>query len=147
MRYRIYWNSHKRLYSVQTRQPVAGKRQGDWRLWKHADAVVLDNVTFDVSEAGQRRCRREGRKNVHAYLVAEYATFRFEHGFGQLPDEEGERVTYNPHTDEGFMVGSDVVTWANVVRCRTADGRAHLTAYGASSLASEQLSTLGLQHS
>jgi hypothetical protein len=138
MSYRIYWNSHKRLFSIQT------KTADGWRVTSHADAVVLDNVTFVVNQAAQARCRRQGRKNVHAYLVAEFATFRFEPGFGQLPEEEGERVTYNPYTDEGFMVGSDVATWANVVRCRTADGHPHLTAYGASSLASEQLSTLGL---
>lgn len=135
---RIYWNSHKRLYSVQS------KTDKGWRVWTHVDAVVLDNVTFEVSAASQARVRRTGRKNVHAFLVAEYTTFRLQPGFGQLPDEEGERLTYNPYTDEGFMLGDEVATWANVVRCRTHDGRPHLTAYGASSLSRESMSTLGL---
>lgn len=123
MKYRIYWNSHKRCYSIQHRTPKG------WRVWKHADAVVLDNVEFIVNEAAQRRCRLHRKKNVHAFMVAEFATFRFEPGFGQLPLEEGERVQYDPYLHDRFNVMGHPVTWASTVWCRTANGHPVVVAY------------------
>lgn len=125
-RYRVYWNSHKRVFSIQT------KTARGWRVWKHADMLMLDNVEFVVNEKAQRRCRLHRRKNVHAYLVAEFCTFRFEPGFGILPIEEGERVQYRPFDDDHFNVMGHPVTWASVVQCRVASGHPILTAWLAS---------------
>ena len=55
-RSQVYFNLHKRLFSVQQ----SGK------VYAHADGVLLENVRFNVSKAGQRKVRETGRKNVHA---------------------------------------------------------------------------------
>jgi hypothetical protein len=55
-RSQVYFNLHKRCFSVQ---------QGG-KVYAHADGVMLENVRFNVSKAGQRKVRETGRKNVHA---------------------------------------------------------------------------------
>ncbi len=57
-RVRVYRNLHKKCVSV--------KQGGIVRC--HATNVVLKDCKFIVSEAGQRRVREEGRKNVHAFV-------------------------------------------------------------------------------
>ena len=58
-RSQVYFNLHKRLFSVQQ----SGK------VYAHADGVLLENVRFNVSKAGQRKVRETGRKNVHARVT------------------------------------------------------------------------------
>jgi len=58
-RSQVYFNLHKRCFSVQ---------QGG-RVYAHADGVLLENVRFNVSKAGQRKVRKTGRKNVHARVT------------------------------------------------------------------------------
>lgn len=56
-----YRNLHASKWSIRALSgPLAGK------VIAHADAVMLSDVTFLVSEAGRQRVIREGRKNVHA---------------------------------------------------------------------------------
>ena len=91
---RIYWNLHKKCYSVQR------KVDGRWKVCMHADELYLDNVTFFVSPTGRERVRREGRKNVHAFILAEHVT---------VPDEFNEpehdvEITYNPYVHTEFTV-------------------------------------------
>lgn len=56
----------------------------------------LENVTFKVSEAGRQRVLREGRKNVHAYIIGDLVD-------GQ-PLTKGETVTYNPYRFSSFVL-------------------------------------------
>jgi len=58
-RSQVYFNLHKRCFSVQ---------QGG-KVYAHADGVMLENVRFNVSKAGQRKVRETGRKNVHARVT------------------------------------------------------------------------------
>jgi len=58
-RSQVYFNLHKRMFSVQQ----SGK------VYAHADGVLLENVRFNVSKAGQRKVRETGRKNVHARVT------------------------------------------------------------------------------
>jgi len=62
---RVYWNFRLRKYSVQHKWP-----QG-WRLAYHSESLRLINAQFIVSQAGRERVIREGRKNVHAFIVGE----------------------------------------------------------------------------
>lgn len=59
---RVYWNSHKRLFSVQVQNGHG------WYVVGHTADVQLINCTFTVSAAGHRRALREGVKNVHAFV-------------------------------------------------------------------------------
>ena len=71
------------------------------RVIGHADQLMLEGVTFKVSEAGRQRVLREKRKNVHAgvlgYLV-------------QPPWPSADlntEVTYNPYRYESFVLKAD----------------------------------------
>lgn len=119
MRVSVYFNLHRKLFSVRAEE---GPAKG--RVIAHAPAVILDRPTFKVSEAGRQRVLRERRKNVHAYVCGEL------HGLGEgatlteaargamMPalmgpgtyaacrDQiaaEGERVTYNPYLAGSFI--------------------------------------------
>lgn len=59
---RVYWNSHRRLFSVQV------QNGSSWYVVGHTANVQLINATFQVSAAGHRRALREGVKNVHAFV-------------------------------------------------------------------------------
>lgn len=56
----IYWNLHKRCFSV--------KYQG--RVIAHANRIVVLRAKFRVQEAGRQKVLATGRKNVHAGIVA-----------------------------------------------------------------------------
>ena len=63
MRVAIYFNLHKRCFSLRAEEgPLRGIVIG------HATAVTLDKVTCHVGAAGQAMVRKTGVKNVHAFL-------------------------------------------------------------------------------
>jgi len=90
MKVRIYFNLHRKCLSVQTQTPKG------WRVWKHMSEAHLENVTFKVSEAGRQRVLREGKKNVHAYIIGDLVDGK--------PLTEGETVTYNPYKFSSFVL-------------------------------------------
>jgi hypothetical protein len=96
---RVYWNLHKKCYSVQTY--VDG-----WKVTLHASHVQLEDVTFAVSSAGRERVRREKAKNVHAYMVGKWA-----------PDQMGygAPITYNPYKNNTFVCDGEPVHEAEFV--------------------------------
>ena len=93
----VYFNLHKKLFSVRSR--MTGK------VFAHVDKVSLSDPKFVVRKSGRDRVRREGKKNVHAFVK------------GSLlgPDEgtilealvntitKGKAVTYNPYKYETFV--------------------------------------------
>jgi hypothetical protein len=66
IRVRVYFNLHKKVWSVQDYQKSRG-----WRIIAHAEEIYLKNVTFNVSVAGRLRVLREKRKNVHAFAIGD----------------------------------------------------------------------------
>jgi hypothetical protein len=61
MRVSVYFNLHRKLFSIRAEEgPAKGRVIG------HARGVTLDNVTYHVGKAGQAKVRETGRKNVHA---------------------------------------------------------------------------------
>ena len=54
----VYRNLHKNCISVRYKG----------RVVDHVGYVVIDSASFAVQPAGHRRCVREGRKNVHAFV-------------------------------------------------------------------------------
>lgn len=60
---RVYWNLHKKLWSIQTKTPKG------WRVTAHLKALALHDCSFSVSAAGRSRVLKERRKNVHAFIV------------------------------------------------------------------------------
>lgn len=93
MRVYVYFNLHKKLFSIRAMNgPMKGKVIG------HASEVVLQDVTFKVSQAGRMRVLREKKKNVHAGIVGTIASWT------DAPHSEiGRGVTYNPYKYEQFV--------------------------------------------
>lgn len=87
MRVEVYKNLHTGTYSV--------RHKG--RVIDHPTRLTLWNVTFAVQPAGREKVRREGRKNVHAFVRGELADpgLRFM--------EPPVRVSYNPYENDTFV--------------------------------------------
>lgn len=63
--------------------------------------VVLKDVKLKVSLAGNKRVRKEKRKNVHAGVVGELK------GPMDLLDGKWKQVTYNPYKHKSFVYKSN----------------------------------------
>ena len=61
---RVYRNLNKKCLSVQSW--VDGK---GWRVTDHVQRILLDNVSFEVSQSGRKRVIDQQSKNVHAFVV------------------------------------------------------------------------------
>jgi hypothetical protein len=85
----------------------------------HAAAVRLHACEFRVRPGGLARCRREGRKNVHAFVVGQLLEGP------QAPEGEGwAHVTYDPFADDAFTDrGTGRPVWCAREVLLTADGR------------------------
>ena len=91
-KYYIYWNLHKKCFSV--------KYQG--KVIAHRDSISVSGAEFRVSEKGRQRVLREKRKSVHAYIVAdEIENVSKSDRFHTLLD--GFEVTYNPYKHTQFV--------------------------------------------
>jgi hypothetical protein len=84
MRVKVYFNLHKKLYSVQHKGLVID----------HLNEVVLTNAVFKVNESGRQRVLKEKRKNVHAYVIGDIQAGRI---------KKGLEITYNPYLFENFV--------------------------------------------
>lgn len=103
---RIYFNLHKRLFSVQQRTDRG------WRVVEHSDTVQLSDVRFAVSEAGRERVLREQCKNVHAYIYGN-------RGLDDTVRSDVYEATYNPYKYSTFVLreNGEPLHTARLVRC------------------------------
>jgi hypothetical protein len=123
-RVNVYFNLHKRLFSVT---------QGGIVKF-HSDALTILDARFLVGKAGQAKVRKTGRKNVHAKVsgyIADYALADLALG---LLDSEGYGTTYyqqkvwrkayyNPYETDTFIDYADRIPLykADVVRLEMAN--------------------------
>ena len=93
MRVEVYWNLHKKCWSVSHKGKVID----------HAKSVYLQDVQWVVQPGGQARVRRQGRKNVHAFArgtlldANTYFDCHLEHSTLDVG------VRYNPYLDNSFV--------------------------------------------
>lgn len=94
-RVETYYNLHKKCLSYR---PSGGRV-------KHAKAMILDDVTFAVQPAGRERVRREGRKNVHAFVrgvpawMAGMEDDLEDYTIYNMIRQGYKRISYNPHSN------------------------------------------------
>jgi len=81
----LYRNLRTGTWSMRERGLVVG----------HPSLVFLSDVTFVVRPGGREKVRREGRKNVHAFVKGNHV--------GTLPDLNWREAYYNPYTEETFV--------------------------------------------
>ena len=105
---RVYRNLHKKCVSV--------KQGGIVRC--HATNVVLKDCKFIVSEAGQQRVRKEGRKNVHAFIEGYVKSARI---VNKMLDFGWDTVYYNPYDVDHWVLSNvpydeyvDTAEWCDV---------------------------------
>lgn len=103
---RIYRNLHNGLMSVQA------KVNGRWLVIGHTADIALRDVSFRVSQAGRERVLREGRKNVHAYII----------GSVFLPENilnPNDPIRYNPRQANYFTnAGGEPIYQAEICLIR-----------------------------
>ncbi len=99
MRVFVYWNLHRKLWSVKA---LEGPDKG--RVVGRTATVLLADVTGKVSEAGRLRVIAEDRKNVHAglvgTLVTDPATAELH---AKLIKYVDDTITYNPRKYTSFV--------------------------------------------
>ncbi len=99
MKIDVYRNLNNDCLSVRSREP------DDYgKVVSHESKVHVRDVEFVVQEAGQKRCRKEGVKNVHAFVRGEWDD--------TVSVIYGNYVTYNPYKHDNFYspdIGSEVV--------------------------------------
>ena len=93
----VYKNLHKGCWSVRQ----AGK------VVAHLDYICLENCNFHVGKAGRDRVRKDGVKNVHAYVTgfvpnSGEATFMRE-DFLEDRGWRWQEVTYCPYQYDSFV--------------------------------------------
>ena len=117
MKVKIYRNLHKKTFSVVD--------QATGRVAFYATNFLLADARFRVQKAGRQRVLREGRKNVHAYVVGTLLGFRGEdrEGFPVWIPHRGlsfrrgfKEVSYNPYKAGDFMSNGEPVKAAEEVR-------------------------------
>ena len=94
MRVFVYFNLHKKLFSVKA---LDGARKG--LVVAHVNEITLQDVTFRVSAAGRARVLRERKKNVHAGVVGQWSGDLDT----QVRDTSDIAVTYNPYKYSTFV--------------------------------------------
>ena len=99
MRSQVYYNLHKKCYSVRQ----------NGRVVDHADSVVLTDCRFLVQPAGRDKVRRTGVKNVHATVTGIYTPMGSEDiSYLMAGDaryvypEPCDYVSYNPYKYDNF---------------------------------------------
>jgi hypothetical protein len=95
-RIEVYRNLHNDTFSVRRNGKVV-KHLANWQT------IFLKDVKFAVQPAGREKVRREGKKNVHAFIRGTYlAPSTFPHTTSEFKDKCTEWVTYNPYQNDHF---------------------------------------------
>ena len=111
MRVFVYYNLHKKLWSVKA---LDGPNKG--RVVHHANAVCLANATPKVSRAGRLRVLLERCKNVHAGIVGDLVSWTNETSDWGAYDD-WPTVTYNPYLYETFVYTKDKKEYIGSKKC------------------------------
>lgn len=99
MKCRVYWNLHKKCWSVQDRK--------SGRVVEHGLYIVMHDVSFVVRKGGRERVLREGKKNVHAFACGTLRKVLKINPLNNVDDlltnPYRKEVTYNPYKNESFV--------------------------------------------
>jgi hypothetical protein len=119
MRISVHWNLRRAGFVLGV--PARSRLTKPRKTGDTTDAVCLRNADFVVSPAGREYCRAKAGRWVHAWVTGEPC------GCCEVttPEAEGERVTYNPFRDPGFVLEGTavVVERAHHVSFRIVDGK------------------------
>lgn len=83
----VYWNLHEHVFSV---------RRGGLVVARLTDLALGGGVLFVSQDAGRARVRRQGRKNVHAFIRGYFAPTG-------VVQPGTKHVSYDPYVDDSFV--------------------------------------------
>ena len=89
-RVRAYYNLHRKCFSVQDYKTGL--------VVEHTDSLFFTNAMFVVRKSGNEKVKREGRKNVHAFVNG----IRSKLKQGMMPEFASHKVRYDPYTMDYF---------------------------------------------
>jgi len=92
MKVEVYYNLHKNLFSVKSRQ---GDDYG--KVFKHTPREVIVSPTFAVRQSGRLRVLKENKKNVHAFVRGHIVLDQI------LPSGKSRLVKYDPYKYDSFV--------------------------------------------
>ena len=98
MRVEIYWNLHKKMYSVRNLKTG--------RVIAHTYEAIILQPEFVVRQAGNRKVRETGVKNVHAFVRGKLYGLDADVIMSNIPDHmmwDMYYVTYNPYKYTSFV--------------------------------------------
>lgn len=102
MKVKVYWNSHKKLFSIVHKGKVIA----------HKEVVFLSDCKFVVNQKGREKVLRQKKKNVHAYI---YGTLADSEEPARGDTFEPVNVRYNPYYNSSFMTESGPIFEAKQV--------------------------------
>lgn len=88
---RVYFNLHKKTFSVQDRKTGL--------VILHTDKIFLTDVKYNVRQGGREKVLREKKKNVHAFIEGTICD-------GKSVKMPLDAVTYNPYKYDSFVIRS-----------------------------------------
>ena len=133
MKVRVYWNLHKKMWSVQDTKTN--------KVIGHKQHITLWSAKFVVRKGGQKRVRQRtkgwngiddyerGSKNVHAFAEGWYPSTWIS---PKHYHEEGREVTYNPYKNDTFVykdTGEPVGQVGQIWLTTTAEGKPSVKVY------------------
>ena len=95
-RVEVYRNLHNGCMSIRR----------DGKVVKHLEpwmTLYLQDVKFAVQPAGREKVRREGKKNVHAFVRGTVVKARMHHLTETFREKCNNWVTYNPYQNDTFV--------------------------------------------
>ena len=108
-RVEVYRNLHKDCFSVRLLRPMYGRSSSRWGLkgtvtnyFEDCMTLYLRNVKFAVQPAGRDKVRREGKKNVHAFVRGIVLKWNNEYG-ETFKDECTQIAQYDPYKFDTFV--------------------------------------------
>jgi hypothetical protein len=99
-KYYIYRNLRTGGFSVRYRGLVIDR----------LDKFLATGVQFQVSESGRRQVIAQGRKNVHAFVVAEKYSKKSRKNI-----DTSNKISYNPYTNSSFELNGRAIKTAKQV--------------------------------
>jgi hypothetical protein len=96
MKVEVYWNLKRKIYSIRHKGRVIAYRT----------LVHMRDVTWVVQPAGNRKVRRTGRKNVHAFARGTWVQPADQQDFDfdtQFKATKRTPITYNPYHHTRFV--------------------------------------------
>jgi hypothetical protein len=112
----VYYNLHYYVFSIKE-----GGRNG--RLLTHAAVCELSDASFEVESSGRARAIRQGRKNVHAYVVGTLNSLSWDaldsDAVYQLINQGYEIVTYNLHPEHHQFYYQESVKYSPIMEAKS----------------------------